>query len=193
MIQYRHVKRALDLAVAAAGLVLSAPVLAAAAAGIKSHDGGPVLFKQTRVGRDCQPFSIYKFRTMEVDHGTVGQTLNGSVGVTPIGRILRRTKVDELPQLANVLRGEMSLVGPRPCLPETLDQMPDWAHARFAVRPGLTGLAQINGNAAIPWQMRWRYDVRYVSQLGLLADLSILCATAKAIVVGEENAAGVAI
>lgn len=192
MIQYRHIKRSLDFCVAGAGLLLLSPLLAVAAAGIKIQDRGPVLFQQTRIGQNCHPFSIYKFRTMEVDHQTVGQISKVSPGVTPVGRFLRRTKVDELPQLVNILRGEMSLVGPRPCLPETLDEMPAWAHARFAVRPGLTGLAQISGNASIPWQTRWRFDIRYVSQLGLLPDLSILVATAKTIVLGEEKAAGVA-
>lgn len=93
--------------------------------------------------------------------------------------------MDELPQLINVLRGEMSLVGPRPCLPETLNEMPDWARDRFTVRPGLTGLAQIRGNVALPWQTRWRHDVQYVNDFGPLTDLLILSATAKVIIFGE--------
>ncbi|MFK5633707.1 sugar transferase [Ornithinimicrobium sp. LYQ103] len=186
---YPLVKRGVDLAVASAGLALASPLLGLAASLVKAEDGGPVLFTQDRAGLNGRPFRIYKLRTMVVGHRSKEQTRDSSPGVTRTGRVLRRMKLDEVPQLWNVLRGDMSLVGPRPCLPETIREMPEWALERFNIRPGLTGLAQVNGNAVIPWPIRWRLDVEYVHRASLLTDARILVRTVETVVVGENRIA----
>ncbi|HLS45704.1 MAG TPA: sugar transferase [Ornithinicoccus sp.] len=185
---YLALKRCMDLLVAASGVVGLCPAAVVIAVLIKADSPGPVLFRQTRVGRDGELFEIYKFRTLEVGHDTTEQTYNHSPGVTRIGSLLRRSKLDEVPQLWNVLKGDMSLVGPRPCLPDLWAQMPPWAQARFQVRPGLSGLAQVSGNTQLTWEQRWHFDVRYVEQLSLGMDLTVLARTAGALLRGEEPA-----
>lgn len=185
---YLALKRCMDLLVAASGVVGLCPAAVVIAVLIKADSPGPVLFRQTRVGRDGELFEIYKFRTLEVGHDTTEQTYNHSPGVTRIGSLLRRSKLDEVPQLWNVLKGDMSLVGPRPCLPDLWAQMPPWAQARSQVRPGLSGLAQVSGNTQLTWEQRWHFDVRYVEQLSLGMDLTVLARTAGALLRGEEPA-----
>lgn len=181
------IKRLGDVIIAIVILILAAPLLAATSAFIKSRSRGPIFFRQRRVGRDAITFEIFKFRTMHVDKDRpIGQTKNTDAGVFPGGALLRRSKIDELPQLLNVIRGDMSLVGPRPCLPVTVEEMPDWAHCRFRVRPGMTGLAQINGNISLNWEERWRHDVDYTRRKSLSLDLAILVRTVAVVVLGEE-------
>jgi lipopolysaccharide/colanic/teichoic acid biosynthesis glycosyltransferase len=164
-------KRALDVIVATAALaVLSVPMLAVAAV-VRVAMGSPVLFRQVRPGRGGEPFTLLKFRTMRPGPGTDAERL------TSIGRWLRRTSVDELPELWNVLVGDMSLVGPRPLLVEYLDLYSDRQARRHDVRPGLTGLAQVEGRNLLDWDERLELDVRYVETHTLRLDLSILWRT----------------
>ena len=164
-------KRALDVIVATAALaVLSVPMLAVAAV-VRVAMGSPVLFRQVRPGRGGEPFTLLKFRTMRPGPGTDAERL------TSIGRWLRRTSVDELPELWNVLAGDMSLVGPRPLLVEYLDLYSARQARRHDVRPGLTGLAQVEGRNLLDWDERLELDVRYVETHTLRLDLSILWRT----------------
>ncbi len=157
--------RALDVAGAALGLALASPVLAAAALAIKLEDGGPVFYRQVRVGQDGVDFELLKLRTMVEDAETKGAGFavdRGDARITTVGRLLRATSLDELPQLVNVLRGEMSLIGPRPTLRYQVDRYSPRQRRRLEVRPGLTGWAQIHGRAALPWEERIELDVWYV-------------------------------
>lgn len=179
------VKRAFDVLAASSLLVLSAPVLLAAAAMIKATSRGPVMFRQARRGRHGRPFTLYKFRTMKHRSREAKEVLPDDPEVTPVGRLLRRLKVDELPQLWNVLRGDMSVVGPRPDLPDgELDAL---GNVRLQVRPGLTGLAQVNGNIYLPWEERWKYDAAYVERMSIGLDLWVLWRTVFVVVLGEKR------
>jgi lipopolysaccharide/colanic/teichoic acid biosynthesis glycosyltransferase len=174
------VNRALDVAGSALGLALASPVLAVAAVAIKLEDGGPVLYRQTRVGRDGQDFDLLKVRTMVVGAETKGPGFavsKGDVRITKVGRFLRATSLDELPQLWNVLRGEMSLIGPRPTLRYQVERYTDRQRRRLEVRPGLTGWAQIHGRASLPWEDRIELDVWYVEHRSPQVDLKILLRT----------------
>jgi len=172
--------RALDAAGAAFGLALAGPFLAAAAIAIKLEDGGPVLYRQTRVGLDGEDFELLKLRTMVVGAESQGAGFavdRGDRRITRVGRILRAASVDELPQLWNVLRGEMSLIGPRPTLRYQVERYSPRQRRRLEVRPGLTGWAQIHGRAALPWEERIELDVWYVEHRSPLVDLKILART----------------
>ena len=173
-------RRALDVAVAGAGLVAVSPVLALAALAVKLEDRGPVLFKQTRVGKDGVDFELLKLRTMVVGAESQGAGYavdRGDPRITRIGRVLRRTSVDELPQLWNVVRGEMSLIGPRPTLRYQVDRYDEHQRHRLDIRPGITGWAQVNGRTALPWAERIELDVWYVEHRSLAVDLKILLRT----------------
>ena len=175
------VKRAIDIVGAAAGLALAAPLLAIAAWAIKREDGGPVLFRQVRLGRDAKQFEILKLRTMTVDAEKVrsdGVVEAGDPRITRIGDLLRRTAIDELPQLWHVLTGDMSLVGPRPVPVPHLERYDERQKRRLEVRPGLTGWAQIHGRASLPWPERLELDVWYVEHRSLVLDAKILARTA---------------
>ena len=175
-----RIKRAIDIAGGAVGVALAAPILALAALAIKLEDGGPVLFRQTRLGRDAQPFEILKLRTMTVDAEKLrsdGVVEAGDSRITRIGRLLRRTAVDELPQLWHVLRGDMSLVGPRPVPVPHLERYDERQRRRLEVRPGLTGWAQVHGRASLPWPERIELDVWYVEHQSLALDARILAGT----------------
>jgi lipopolysaccharide/colanic/teichoic acid biosynthesis glycosyltransferase len=176
-----RVKRAIDIAGAAAALALAAPILAIAACAIKLEDDGPVFFRQMRLGRGERPFEVLKLRTMTVDAETVrsdGVVEEGDPRITRVGSLLRRTAVDELPQLWNVLRGEMSLVGPRPVPLPHLERYDERQRRRLEVRPGVTGWAQIHGRASLPWPERIELDVWYVEHRSLAVDARILARTA---------------
>jgi lipopolysaccharide/colanic/teichoic acid biosynthesis glycosyltransferase len=184
--------RALDVASAAAGLVLTSPLLAASAIAIKLEDGGPVLYRQRRVGRDGEEFELLKLRTMVVGAETKGAGFavdKGDSRITRVGRLLRRTSVDELPQLWNVLRGEMSVIGPRPTLRYQVDAYTDRQRQRLAVRPGLTGWAQVNGRATLPWEERIELDIWYVEHRSPRVDLKILVRTPIALFGGTYRGA----
>ncbi len=176
-----RVKRAIDVLGAAAGLALAAPILALAACAIKLEDNGPVFFRQMRLGLGEEPFEVLKLRTMTVDAEKIrsdGVVEEGDPRITRVGALLRRTAVDELPQLWNVLRGEMSLVGPRPVPLPHLERYDERQRRRLEVRPGLTGWAQIHGRASLPWPERIELDVWYVEHRSLRVDASILTRTA---------------
>jgi sugar transferase EpsL len=168
-----HVKRAIDVAVSVLLLVLSAPVMLAAAAYIYLSMGRPLLFRQQRTGIRGDLFTMLKFRTMRE-----GADLPDAARLTPAGALLRSLSIDELPQLWNVLRGEMSLVGPRPLLPEYLPRYSQSQRRRLEVQPGITGWAQVSGRNAISWDEKFRLDVWYVDHLSNRLDLEILCKTA---------------
>ncbi len=172
--------RALDVAGASLGLALTSPLLAVAAVAIKAEDGGPVLYRQKRVGRDGSEFELLKLRTMEVGAEQRGAGLAVNVGdprITRVGRVLRRVSLDELPQLWNVVRGDMSLIGPRPTLAYQVERYTPRQRRRLEVKPGITGLAQVNGRARLPWDARIELDVWYVEHRSTLLDLKILART----------------
>jgi len=163
----RSLKRGLDVVGAACCLVASAPVLAASAAAIRLTMGAPVLFRQVRPGLAGRPFTLVKFRTMGPAQAHDGPRLSDAERLTAVGRLLRRTSLDELPQLWNVLRGEMSLVGPRPLLIDYLEHYTRRQARRHEVRPGITGWAQVNGRQDIPFSRRLELDVWYVENWSL--------------------------
>lgn len=169
-------KRAVDVAGAAAGLVLLSPVLAAVAVAVRM-EGRPVLFRQERPGLGGRPFMMYKFRTMRGEFDSAGHPVPDEHRITRLGRVLRATSLDELPELINVLRGDMSLVGPRPLLMEYLPYYSPEQARRHDVRPGITGWAQVNGRNAITWEEKFRLDVWYVENRSLPLDLKILFLT----------------
>ncbi len=172
--------RALDAAIAAAGLAVASPLLAVAALAIKLEDGGPVLYRQTRVGRDGADFELLKLRTMVPDAEQLGTGFavnEGDPRITRTGRLLRRLSLDELPQLWNVVRGEMSIVGPRPTLRYQVDQYDERRRHRLDVKPGITGWAQIHGRAKLTWAERIELDLWYVEHRSPLLELKILLRT----------------
>jgi lipopolysaccharide/colanic/teichoic acid biosynthesis glycosyltransferase len=174
------VNRAADLAIAAGALLMASPFLALAALAVKLEDGGPVLYRQTRVGRDGLDFELLKLRTMVVGAETMGAGLavdHGDTRITRAGRLLRRLSIDELPQLWNVVCGEMSVIGPRPTLRYQVEQYDERQRHRLDVKPGITGWAQVNGRAALPWADRIALDVWYVEHRSPLLDLQILART----------------
>jgi undecaprenyl phosphate N,N'-diacetylbacillosamine 1-phosphate transferase len=156
---------------------------------IKAGSKGPLFFSQVRVGKGLKTFRVYKFRTMTHEKREVGTTpiIGKAEGVTKIGYYLRRFKIDELPQLLNILNGDMSIVGPRPSVPEQLANMTDAEKMRYSVRPGLTGLAQINGNIHLQWKERFVYDLKYVKNITFLNDLKIVFRTVFIVLFGEEK------
>jgi lipopolysaccharide/colanic/teichoic acid biosynthesis glycosyltransferase len=179
--------RVADVALAGLGLVLTSPLLAGAALAIKLDDGGPVLFRQTRVGKDGKDFGLLKLRsmTMGAEHTGAGYAVDrGDARITRVGRFLRRTSIDELPQLWNVLRGEMSVIGPRPTLRYQVDRYGERQRRRLEVRPGITGWAQVNGRATLAWADRIELDVWYVEHRSALVDLKILLRTPLALFAG---------
>jgi lipopolysaccharide/colanic/teichoic acid biosynthesis glycosyltransferase/glycosyltransferase involved in cell wall biosynthesis len=174
----RALKRAMDVVVATALLALTAPIQAACILAVRLTMGGPAIFRQIRPGRHEVPFELLKLRTMTDAADAAGRLLPDEQRLTPLGRFFRRWSLDELPQLVNVLRGEMSLVGPRPLLMEYLERYTDRQRLRHAVMPGITGWAQIRGRNLLDWEERFELDLRYVENWRLALDLSILAETA---------------
>ncbi len=191
-------KRAFDIVVAGAMLIALSPLIVVVAIAVKLESPGPVVFRQQRVGRDGAAFSMLKFRTMRSDTKDAGDgsppvpqvsdfssyvfdPLYGGKQYTRIGRFLRSTSIDELPNLINVLRGEMSIVGPRPDVPELVAQYPTEYQRRHSVRPGITGLAQINGRSSLTYEEMMLYDLEYVDHHSLPRDLVILAKTLPAV------------
>lgn len=173
----RLAKRAVDLALAGIALAVLSPVLAIVALVVRVGMGSPVLFRQTRPGLGGRPFELLKFRTMRAAHHEAGRPLSDAERLTPLGKSLRSTSLDELPQLWNVIRGDMSLVGPRPLLTEYLSLYSPEQARRHEVRPGLTGWAQVNGRNTLSWERRFELDVWYVDHWSLALDLRILWLT----------------
>lgn len=189
-------KRWFDCVAAAVGLFLLAPLLALIAATIRLAMGPPVVFRQQRPGLHGRPFTLYKFRTMTDTFDVDGRLLPERERVTQLGRILRRTSVDELPELFNVIKGDMSLVGPRPLLMRYLERYTREQFRRHEARPGITGLAQLNGRDTTPWERRFALDVWYVDNQSFWLDLRILLRTVSKTIVqadvsqpGEEGIA----
>jgi lipopolysaccharide/colanic/teichoic acid biosynthesis glycosyltransferase len=182
------VSRALDVVVAAVLLVLTAPLLALAALAIRLESRGPVFYRQRRVGRHGHEFELWKLRTMVRGAESMGAgiyVLEGDPRITRVGRQLRRFSFDELPNLVNVLRGDMALVGPRPTVQEQVDRYTERQLRRLEVKPGITGWAQINGRTSLPWPERIELDVWYVEHRSLRLDLRILARTARMLASGR--------
>ncbi|HEY3543679.1 MAG TPA: sugar transferase [Gaiellaceae bacterium] len=184
--------RAADVAIAGTTLVAASPLLAVAALAVKLEDGGPVLYRQSRVGKDGRDFELLKLRTMIVgaEHRGAGFAVDeGDSRITRAGRVLRRLSLDELPQLWNVLRGDMSVIGPRPTLRYQVERYTPRQRRRLEVKPGITGWAQIHGRATLPWAERIELDVWYVEHRSALLDLRILLRTPFALFGGTYKGA----
>jgi lipopolysaccharide/colanic/teichoic acid biosynthesis glycosyltransferase len=174
------IRRAIDVAAAAATLLVSAPLLVAAVIAIRLESPGRAIYRQRRAGKEGDAFDVFKLRTMVdgAEHIGAGLAVNANDSrVTRVGAILRRTSLDELPNLLNVLRGEMSLIGPRPTLPVQVDQYSERQRRRLEVKPGITGWAQVNGRASLPWAERIELDLYYIEHRSLALDLKILART----------------
>lgn len=190
---YRAVKRFLDVTASFLGLVLLSPLMLAVTILIKIDSRGPVIFRQTRIGRNGKVFEIYKFRSMCVGAEKTGSGVysgKGDARVTRIGKILRATSIDELPQLLNILKGEMSFVGPRPPLtyhPWKYEEYTDLQKRMFEVRPGITGWAQVNGRKDVEWHKRIELNVWYVDHMSLLLDIKIMFMTAFKVLTNADN------
>ncbi len=181
-----YFKRFLDFSIALFSFIVCLPIVIISIIAIFIESPGNPFFLQNRVGRHGKIFKIFKLRTMEINtRREMGQTRGSDSEVLWVGRALRRLKIDELPQVFNVLKGDMSLVGPRPCLEITYNNMPEWAKQRFSSQPGLTGLAQVNGNIELSWEQRWLYDVDYLQKITFINDLVIILKTFLIIVLGE--------
>jgi lipopolysaccharide/colanic/teichoic acid biosynthesis glycosyltransferase len=186
------VNRAADVAVAGVALAVASPVLALAALAIKLTSRGPALYRQTRVGKNGEDFELLKLRTMVVGAETQGAGFavnRDDPRITPAGRILRRLSLDELPQLWNVVRGDMSVIGPRPTLRYQVERYTPEQRRRLEVKPGITGWAQVNGRATLPWDERIGLDVWYVDHRSPLLDLEILARTPLALLGGTYKGA----
>lgn len=170
-------KRALDIAVTVPALLISSPVQIAAAVAIRLSMGGPVLFRQDRPGVNGTPFTMLKFRSMLPEDPALADSDDETYRLTKVGKFIRASSIDELPTLWNVLRGDMSLVGPRPLLMHYLDRYTPQQARRHEIQPGLTGLAQVSGRNALSWEERLAMDVEYVDRRSLLLDLQILLRT----------------
>lgn len=178
-------KRLFDITSAACGLAVISPVLIGTAIIVKKKLGSPVIFKQTRPGQYGKPFDLYKFRTMTDEKDASGELLPDSVRLTKAGKILRKLSVDELPQLINVVKGDMSLVGPRPLLMEYVELYDDRQIKRLNVKPGITGWAQVNGRNTISWEERFKLDVWYVENQSFILDMKILYMTLQKVIKSE--------
>jgi len=174
---YSNIKRVLDLVGSAFALLVAIPVMALVGIAVWIRMGRPVLFQQKRIGLNERPLKVYKFRTMINDRGPDGQLLSDEQRLTALGRFLRRSSLDELPQLWNILRGDLSFVGPRPLLPQYIPYYTSEERRRHEVRPGLTGWAQIHGRHQLGFDERLKMDVWYVDHLGLALDLKIVFKT----------------
>lgn len=182
------VKRLVDVTLSLTGLLLFAPIMLLAALAIRLTMGSPVLFRQVRPGLNERPFTICKFRTMRLSDGPDGRPLPDVQRITPLGRFLRRTSLDELPQLWNVLKGEMSLIGPRPLLMEYLPYYLPQERVRHLMRPGITGLAQVSGRTMLGWDQRLALDAEYVNNWSLWLDAKLFWRTVGKVVAQADIA-----
>ncbi len=185
-----YVKRCLDFLLSLCGIIVISPVLLVLCILVRVKLGSPVLFRQERPGRDEKIFTLCKFRTMTDARDENGELLPDAVRLTKFGKFLRSTSLDELPELINILKGDMSLIGPRPLLVKYLPLYNETQKHRHDVRPGLTGLAQINGRNAITWEQKFEYDVEYVNNLSFALDLRILFGTVRSVLKREGISSG---
>lgn len=183
------IKRLADILFSGLGCLVLLPLFLLVALIIKLTMPGPVFFEQVRVGKDGKLFSILKFRSMKVDRAAEEShdDSKDAERTTPFGKFLRRSKIDELPQLLNVLKGDMTMVGPRPTLKELADEYTPRQAQRLTMRPGMTGWAQVHGNASISWDDRIEYDLYYVEHFSVLLDLKILLKTVLVVIYGEDK------
>lgn len=183
-------KRLIDVTVATIGLIVAFPIMLLVAVGIKIDSKGPIFFTQTRVGKDMKSFKILKFRTMAIGSEQVKNGLQVKAGdsrITNFGNLLRKTSLDELPQFFNVLKGNISLVGPRPGLPEQLRYYSDKQKGRLKMKPGITGLATVKGRCAIPWSKRIELDLEYIEQFSVWLDVKIMFKTVFIVLFGKNT------
>lgn len=173
----KYIKRPMDFTLALVALILLSPVFLIVSLLVRINLGTPVIFKQKRPGKDEQIFTIYKFRTMTDERNKNGKLLPNSIRLTKFGRFLRSTSLDELPELINILKGDMSFIGPRPLAIEYLPYYTEQERMRHSVRPGLSGLAQINGRNTVYWEERFLYDLEYVENITFLRDIKIILKT----------------
>jgi lipopolysaccharide/colanic/teichoic acid biosynthesis glycosyltransferase len=181
-------RRAWDILAGTVLLVLTSPLMLAAAAAIRLDSRGPAFYLQDRIGKDGHPFRLWKFRSMVVGAESMGPGIavdEGDPRITRVGAVLRRLSLDELPNLFNVLRGEMSIIGPRPTVPEQVEQYTPRQRRRLEVKPGITGWAQVNGRASLPWSERIELDIWYVENRSAKVDLRILARTARLLLSGR--------
>lgn len=183
------IKRVVDLLGSGIGLIIISPILLITIVLLEIFMPGPVFFKQERVGKNGKLFNILKFRSMKVDKKAEENHdfSKDEERKTPFGNLIRRLKIDELPQLINVFQGDMSLVGPRPTVKEQTDLYNAYQRQRLNMRPGMTGLAQVNGNISLSWDERIEYDVEYVNKFSILLDLNILLKTIAVVIYGENK------
>lgn len=190
---YLVVKRAIDIIFSILGLIILIPVFFIVSIAIKLESKGPVIFKQKRIGKNGKVFNIYKFRSMIVGAEQIGTGVyskKGDTRVTKVGRIIRATSIDELPQLLNILKGEMSFIGPRPVLtyhPWKYEEYTEEQKKRFLVRPGVTGWAQIHGRKQVEWERRLKLDVEYVEKISFIIDLKIFFITIYKVIFMKDN------
>lgn len=189
----KYVKRSLDIVLSLTGLILLSPILVIVAILIRIKLGGPVIFSQDRPGKDEKIFKMYKFRTMTDARDVDGELLSDEERLTPFGKKLRSTSLDELPELWNILKGDMSIIGPRPLLVRYLALYNAEQRKRHQVRPGLTGLAQVSGRNALSWQDRFALDVEYIENISFRNDLRIFFATIKKVVKKEGISSATAV
>lgn len=186
---YNHfLKRIIDLVFAVIVIVIISPILLLTAVLIPLESNGPIFFRQKRVGKGFKEIEVLKFRSMTNEKREVGNKpiLGKAAGVTNVGYVIRRLKIDELPQLLNVIKGDLSLVGPRPSVRSQLDAMNEKQKLRYSIRPGLTGLAQVSGNIHLSWPERYSFDLAYIKNRSFILDLRILVRTFFLIIKGEE-------
>lgn len=186
----RFLKRPFDIIIAGGVLLFLSPILLIVSLLVLKYHGRPILFSQQRPGKNGRIFSMYKFRTMNNDIDEEGNLLPDDARLTKFGRTLRATSLDELPELINIVKGDMSLVGPRPLLIEYLPYYKDEEKLRHSVRPGLTGLAQVNGRNLSSWNDRLSNDVKYVKNISLLNDIKIILKTIRKVVFKEDIVVG---
>ena len=183
----KYIKRPMDFTLSLLAIIVLSPVMAVTALLVRIKLGSPVLFKQERPGKDEKIFMMYKFRSMTDKRDENGKLLPDDVRLTKFGRALRKTSLDELPELFNILKGDMSIVGPRPLLVEYLPRYNETQRRRHDVRPGLSGLAQVNGRNAISWEEKFNWDVTYVDNITFIGDVKIILLTVWKAFVKEEG------
>lgn len=186
----KYFKRMLDFILSLIALIILSPILLIVAILVRIKLGSPIIFKQQRPGKDEKIFTLYKFRTMTDKKDENGNLLPDSERLTKFGKLLRSTSLDELPELINILKGDMAIVGPRPLLVEYLPYYTEEEKHRHDVRPGLTGLAQVNGRNSISWEEKFKYDVQYVKKITFLGDLKIILKTVKKTIKREDILVG---
>lgn len=181
-----YIKRILDIVLSVAGIVLLCPIYLVVAVLVRVKLGSPVIFCQERPGKDEKIFKLYKFRSMTDERDENGELLPDAVRLTKFGRVLRSTSLDELPELFNILKGDMSVVGPRPLAVQYLPYYNEVERHRHDVRPGLTGLAQVNGRTALDWEKRFAYDLEYIENLSIIMDVKVFLKTIQKVFLHED-------